>query len=520
MRSLLRPLAALAIAATAAVATPAAAEWREASSDHFLIYADSSEASLRGFAERLERFHATVQEIRPAAEDEGRKSNRVVVFVVPTIEAVQKICGGSGKCGSIAGFYIPRVGNSVAYSARSFSDSDTSSDTILFHEYAHHHMLSNASLAYPRWMGEGFAEFLSTVRFQRGGAAEIGRPANHRAYGLQTMSMPIDKLFDPPKTMSPEQTDLFYGRAWALTHMLTFDTKRAGQLSRYAMAINSGTANIPAATAAFGDLAVLNRQLNSYIDGSMKYVTLEATRLTPGPIAMRRLSAGEAAMMPVRMVSDRGVSRAEALALLPDARKRAAPFPTDPAVQTILAEAEYDAGNDVEAEAAVDRALAADPVRRDALLYKGRILVERADEAGSRDPAIWRAARGWFLKANRADPDAAEPLVEFYRSYFAEGVQPTANAAAGLMRAFDLSPHDRRLRMEVARQLLIDEKPVAARKVLLPLAYDPHNRGEGNFAARLVELIDKGTAAKDVLRANPNSAAGEKSAEPDKPSSP
>ena len=36
----------------------------------------------------------------------------------------------------------------------------------------------------------------------------------------------------------------------------------------------------------------------------------------------------------------------------------------------------------------------------------------------------------------------------------------------------------------------------------------------------MVELIDKGTPARDVLRANPNSAAGEKSSEPDKKTAP
>ncbi len=43
------------LAALAAV-QPANAAWREASTDHFVIYSEQTENSLRDFATRLERF--------------------------------------------------------------------------------------------------------------------------------------------------------------------------------------------------------------------------------------------------------------------------------------------------------------------------------------------------------------------------------------------------------------------------------------------------------------------------------
>ena len=41
-------------------AQPALAEWHEASSDHFVIYADDKDTDLRKFAENLERYHSAI----------------------------------------------------------------------------------------------------------------------------------------------------------------------------------------------------------------------------------------------------------------------------------------------------------------------------------------------------------------------------------------------------------------------------------------------------------------------------
>src|SRR3546814_6840906 len=44
-------------------ASPAAAEWRQAQSSHFIIYSKASEEALRQFATRLERFEGAMRAI-------------------------------------------------------------------------------------------------------------------------------------------------------------------------------------------------------------------------------------------------------------------------------------------------------------------------------------------------------------------------------------------------------------------------------------------------------------------------
>jgi tetratricopeptide (TPR) repeat protein len=481
-------------------AQPAAAEWREASTDHFLIYADSGERWLRTFAEGLERSAAAMDRLQPSADRTVSKSNRVVIYAVPGLSAVQKLCG---KCGSVAGFYVPRVGHSVAYTARTPSSGewDMSSDIVLFHEYAHHFLLTSSSAALPRWYNEGFAEFFSTIQGMPDGAVQIGRPAKHRAYNVLNANMKIEQLIDSTGRQDSLSQDIFYGRAWMLTHMLMFDRARQGQLGRYLAALNKGTPNLQAAQEAFGDLAVLRRDMDDYVRDPIRSVKMPPDMIKAGPVTLRALTAGEAAMMPVRLRSDRGVNRQQALDIVADARKLAAAYTGDAGAQVVLAEAEYDAGNDAEAEAAADRALAANPRDIDALLYKGRVRVRQARAARAKDPAAWSAARSWFVKANRADPDAAEPLLLFYQSFAAAGQAPTKNATLGLYRALELSPQDPGLRIAAARQYVVDGDLTSARRALLPLAYDPHVPADKNRFARVVEMIDAKKPIADILKA-------------------
>lgn len=489
---------AVAVVGMAMIAQPASAAWLEASSDHFIIYSDTNEKQLRDFATRLERFDRGLRQLflPDVPEDEGRRSNRLRIYVVSDYGDVRQLCGRG--CPNVLGFYVPRAGGSVAFTPRRYgsgSSADLDAETVLLHEYAHHFMYANFTAAYPAWYSEGFAEFNATARFERDGELGFGAPAAHLAYSLiRGNVLSLEQLLDSAsRRLDPVESEAVYSRGWLLTHYLTFNPDRSGQLRAYIEALNNGTPSVEAGKTAFGDLKKLDRELNRYlVSRRMKYVLLPADKLPIGRIDIRPLSAGAAAMMPVHMRSTRGVTDEGARDLLPEARRRAAPYPDDPVVQAQLAEAEFDVGNDAEAEAAADRALKADPKNMAALLYKGRVLVRRAAAAKAADDATWRAARSWFIKANKIDPNAAEPLFLYYDSFHAAGVTPTANAVLGLNRAFELAPEDHEIRLSFSYQALADNQPKLARAALAPIAFSPHASGWRNIASGAVALIDAG----------------------------
>lgn len=479
----------------------ARADWHEASTDHFLVYSDDSPERIEAFARQLERFDKALRVLRGLQDKPVGPANRVTVYVVPSIASVGRLAGNK----STAGFYRARAGGSMAIVPRRAgegSDGDLSSMTILLHEYTHHLMLSLwPHAAYPSWFIEGYAEFHATARFERDGAVSFGLPPQYRGYGLLAgNALPIDRLLTAEgQQLRDEERDGLYGRGWLLTHYLTFGGQRPNQLITYLLAINRGKPAIEAATEAFGDLKTLDRELERYKTGRFNGRKVPATAFTVGPIKVRKLTAGEAATMDVRIVSKNGVDKATAPGVYAQAKKAAAPFPNDPGAQIVLAEAAYDAGDHAGAEAAADRAIAADAKAIDAHVYKAMARMAVAEKANDYSHESWAAIRRIISTANKLDPDAPEPLILFYRSFVMAGQPPSKNAREALYAAFELGPQDQGLRMNAAITYLQDGRPVMARELLKPLAYDPHNRGLAKAAADLIAAIDAGKGV-DALR--------------------
>lgn len=488
----------LAAAALFAASTPALAEWQQAKSNHFLIYADAPTDVLRDYASRLERFDQAVRKLRGMNDPALRDSGKVRIYVVGDFDAIENLIG----IGGAAGLYIGRASGAVAFvpelSAKRGKPGELDSQTVFFHEYTHHLQLESTPAALPPWIVEGTAEFFSTADIKDDGSVAIGAPANHRAVGLYLLApIPIEKLVgDSYTSLTDYSRETLYGRGWLLTHYLTFERGREGQLDRYVQLIQQGQPPIDAARAAFGDLKQLGRDLDDYMKRKrLTQITVPASMLNVGTVTIRPLRPGEAAVMTTRIRSERGVSKRSAPAVAADARKIAAAYPEDPAVQTEVAEAEFDAGNFDAAEAAANRALAIDPNSRNGLIYKGLAQMERAKKVGGK--ADWEAIRSLFISANRLDPDDPEPPMHYFETFIAAGEKPTENAVKGLVYAAQLMPQDSKLRRMATRQLIEMGNFALAKQMFSIFAYNAHAKAEvRDKNRRIMEDIDTRNAAE------------------------
>ncbi len=490
----------------------AQAKWLEASSEHFVIYADTTPKSLQQFSDQLERFHQAMAFVLPAPREAPSPSNRVTIYQVKDEKAVRKLMK-EGSSFTYA-FYVPRAGGSLAI-VPTVSTNTGQLDMpmiALLHEYAHHFLLSSSSHAWPRWLSEGSAEFFASARFSGNGKVSVGMPAAHRAGELlYATDVTAEELLDPDRYKGEKRKsyDAYYGKSWLLYHYLTFSPERKDQFSQYIKLVWGGKSSAEAAKTAFGDLAQLERELERYL--AKRFMTafeFAPDRLKPGPIIIRELRAGEAAIMQVRIRSKRGVSRDEATALLPNAQAIAAQFPADSAVLAALAEAEYDAGNDDAAMRAADAAIAIDPKQVNAYVQKGYAMFRKAEDADDQ-VAAYRAARGPFLQLNALENDHPLPLVYFYMSFGREGRKPTDNAVQGLERAVELAPFDMGLRMMLVMQQIRDKRYEHAKVNLAPIAYNPHGGGGANMAQKLLDRLNSAnldTLDPDKLMAELNAA--------------
>ena len=494
---------------------PAAhATWYEASSDHFVIYADDSKKDIRRFAENLERYHRAMEFITGRTVPPPSPSSRVVIFVVGSQRDLRRTLDIESR--SIGGVYFARAGLSRAYvqdirnKSRGFPHYST---VILLHEYAHHFLVSSSRFAMPRWMGEGAAEFFASTIFNRDGSMSIGLPAKHRQGELfYAAPVSVRELLDPElyEANRGRRYDAFYGRSWLLYHYLMLSEERQGQLDRYWQETVGDNSPIEAGETAFGDLDALEREVEGYLrTGKLQSFIIAPEHLAIGNVTLRQLPKGEAKAMTIRMASQAGVTREQALELVEDARKIAADYPGDAGVYATLAEAEYDAGNDDAAIAAADRAIALDPSCTNPYVQKGYALWRKAGVADGADAdAAYAAAMEPLQALNRIENDHPIPLIFHYRSFAERGLEPPESARLALEHAAQLAPFDKDLWLNVAIMQASEGKIALARASLKPVGSDPHGGAQAQAAKALMALLGRATEGEPFdLRAEVAAAA-------------
>jgi tetratricopeptide (TPR) repeat protein len=490
--------------ASIAMTAPAAAAWQEARSPHFLIYADEPAAELQGYAERLDLFDKAVRTVRDMSDPPLNDPDKVTVFVVPTLEHIEKLAGGSG----VAGFYLARASGSVAFVPRVAGtrgdEFDLDPDAIFFHEYSHHLQLQTADVALPPWVSEGFAEFFARTNLRPDGSVVIGVPPAYRAWSLfEYNSLSLRRMLGADTHLSDTDVEGIYSRGWLLTHYLTFNRTRKGQLEKYIASIQQGVPPLNAAQLAFGDLDGLANEIDGYVrNKKLPTVVLTGLTVPRSAIRVRQLSPAQGAMMWIHIRTEAGATHKTAGDIASDARSVAAKYPGEPFVQTCLAQAEYDAKNYSAAEAAADRALALDPQGLSALVAKGKAELQLARQSPGN--ARWSEIRKLFIRANKIDSEAPEPLALFYQSYAMAGEPPTKNALDALTYALTLVPQDPKLRLIVVHELLAQSDTQAARRYFAAFAYEPHATSRVREAAAdamtAMEQGRKAEALKDVAQ--------------------
>jgi len=478
------------------VASPAQAEWWEARTDNFVVYSESTAKDARMFAERLERFDQSLRSLQNIKS--GRATSdwtRVTVFRTGNISDMGRLRGYQG----VAGFYIPRAGGPVAFTparqeriekgaANADRRTDLDPQTVLFHEYAHHFMYQHFTAAYPSWYREGFAEAYSTIDLRDDGSFHLGNAPQSRgsAFTSPYFNYSIQRML---QTATKPDSEDAYGRytyGWLLTHYLTFEPSRQGQLQAYLKLINAGTPPNGAALQAFGDLRKLETDVKKYLGGTLPGALVRPTNYQAPSVAMRKLSPDEEAIMDVKLRSKAGVTRKKARDVAADARAVAARFPTSVPVQLALAEAEFDAENFDAADRAADAALAIKPDAVEALLFKARVHLER----GKTDPNQNAVARAWLVKAHKTDPDHPSTLYYNYLSHVQDRKGVPESAIIGLEQSFTVAPYDADLRLAVAGQLLAEKDGSVARRVLAPLVHSPHESKSARALREVYDLIE------------------------------
>jgi tetratricopeptide (TPR) repeat protein len=469
---------------------PVKAAWYKAETPKFIFYGTSAK-DIQNDALRLERYDALLRTLTGIPETSN--TMKLTVYVLPDIEAVRRAHGGPTS-NRIGGFYSASRSGVIAVVPRSTAN-DGQEDVILFHEYAHHLMLQYFPVAYPAWYVEGFAEYLSTIQFTTD-VAKIGLPARHRRFALtEQRKTPIEKLLSATVgDLGRDEMGNFYGRAWLLTHYLSFEPTRRGQQRAYLDKINEGVPALGAARQAMGDLDALQKDLDRY-QAASKLSYLSVPNKAPNiQVTLTELDKATGDTLTERLALTRGANRERLEPIAERLRKLTTTYPGHPAVLTLLAEAELELKNFQAAGAAADAAIAKEPNNARALLWKGLSIGRPLFDAGDRDPAKWKIARSWIVRANRANIDDPLPLFEYYRTFTGERKLPPSSAITGLERAVELIPQSNSFRIPLAYEKTKAGDFKTAALLMRPIANSPHANAAAAWAKGLMVELNAAAA--------------------------
>ncbi|RYY23451.1 MAG: hypothetical protein EOP62_20110 [Sphingomonadales bacterium] len=377
--------------------------------------------------------------------------------------------------------------------------------------YAQHYLMTYFPGAYPRWYVDGFGELFATVKFRGDSKLEFGRaPEGYRRAVDWYRNYPIRDVFNG-KYLQPKSSSRWTPfHAWQVTHYLFFSDTRRPQLRAYFAALANGE-DAQKAAEVFGDLAVLDREVQRYDNGKMPYEVMAYPADRIGEPIVQRLTIGRAEFLKGRLelgsrvdipppppvgadfATSRRANEARNKALadrdrwLVGLRREAARYSENAEAQLLLAEAECRSGNGAECLAAAERALKLSPESAVALAWKGNAMVQLAVAGpAAQRTARLKAARAVIAKANRIDSESPVPLLAYFRSFAAADAEAPDVALEGVLKAIDRVPAAPAPRLMLGEEFARRENPVAARQALKPVAYGPYDTPEGPKAREIL----------------------------------
>ena len=89
------------------------AKWIEVSTDHFIIYSQQKESKVVDIAQRLEKYHSSMNWLFKRQDVLPSPLNRLTIYVLSTQNKVRDLHNGDNK--NVRGFYIGRSGRSIAF---------------------------------------------------------------------------------------------------------------------------------------------------------------------------------------------------------------------------------------------------------------------------------------------------------------------------------------------------------------------------------------------------------------------
>lgn len=493
--TILKTVAMAAAASILLFAAPAHAEWRKATTEHFVIYGDVSESGLRNYAQKVERFDRLLRTWFPP--DPNVIAPRLTIYLADGRPDMLKVWPDMPE--NVGGFYTPGEERIFAVTGGTGAENDHT----LFHEYGHHYMQQNLTGAYPGWFSEGFAEYFATADLSPGhmrvGLHDEGR-MNSLTLGANSW-MPMDQVLRSRSFDTGSRGHFYYAQSWALTHYLMSTPERRAKLGLYLGAIMSGRDPIDALTGTIDRTpAQLQDDVRRYISGRINFLS-QAHEFPPAEVSVTPLSPAEAELVWLDLRLARFVPEERRAGNLAEARRIAARYPGDPVAARVLAQAHLDMQQPDDAVAVMRPVTEAHPDEPLGQRFFATVLMDAGDKASEggdadRRQALYAEARRALARAYAADAMDYRTYLALNRNRRGASTYPSDNDLEILRTGVELAPQVSSLRYQAAQAMMNRGQYAQAVVYLLPLANNPHGGDRLNeVRALLQEAMQKAATA-------------------------
>lgn len=485
----LKTLALCVIAAVLFCPAAARAAWTKAETEHFIVYGDIADFLVKDYAVRLSTFDTVLRVFNPPPPRAAPQ--KVEVYVVRSRKDLKRAWPEVSE--DIAGFWLSSADGVFAIAA---AEEGPSQNDVLFHEYAHHYMHAYFPAAYPAWFVEGWAEYFMTTRIEPRSVI-VGDYSRNRADWLfATAWLPMDQVLSKTTDQAGDVVDrqLFYAQSWLLTHYMRSTRERAAQMDKITAAIAGGMDSVTA----FKEVTAMTpQQLTQQL---RRYQALPMTQIkdlvkTPPAVTLSKLPPSAEDLLLDRLRLVRATPSKPDPAFLGSVRSKAAKYPGDKLADLTLARAEFIYGDVSAGEAILNRRLQANPDEVDALAEAGLGQVMAARREPANREARLRAARPFFAKAYQLNPEDFRTLYGYAYSRTIEPGFPSDNDVKALLEARLLAPSVDEIALLAGTALLMRNDPADARRVLEPVANNPHGGGAARRAKALLNVQSAREAA-------------------------
>ncbi len=480
------------------------AEWRKAESRHFVVYGETSEASIRQTTVDLERYDAVLRLLTGLKDEE--QVVKLDIFLLGGTAALGEVRSALRNTG-VRGFYTAAPDHIAAYAINSESES-LPGIQVIHHEYAHHLMLQYFPAAYPIWFIEGFAEYVATISVSPEGF-EFGGFNEGRALTLtETGWTPMQKILTRALANLEEDQILdVYAQGWLMVHYFYSDSARKKKLLEYIDAVANGAENNEETLQKYTGFKFeeLDSTLRSYMRRTLPYSKISGWKSAAPEVTVYTYpkGAGDTLLLNQRLrVSATGQPDK---GLLNRVRQAAESRPNDSQVKLMAARAEIMLGDTAQGRALAQSFAANDADNAEAHYLIGLSYMQEGRAKPEEQAAKFKEARRHLAQAFKLNPNYVGALYQTGLSLMATGTM-TENTANIMLLAHQLAPQVDEISIEAASALAGIGKKDDAIAMLQPVANNPHGGNESKRAQALIDGLRGVVPASDGTEPAPTNS--------------